>query len=211
MRRAVLSAATAALLAPLVVTATDYSSTSFRVSNPVVEPGAAYSASSSYRLNATIGQPAQDASSSTSYRLKSGFLYFTTPSSGSSSGAPGAAWPPGKPLPITDPSSVASAAPIPQQRPPAVPESTTIPFKRDLDAERAAIRTFTRLFPRLPKSAGDWRAVNYLAYGGTRPNRSLTAETRAVARFVRIFRRLPRTTNDWRAVHVLAYPALSTP
>jgi len=209
MRHTVLAVATVVLLAPLVVTATDYASTSFRVSNPVIEPGAAYSASSSYHLNATIGQPAQGASSSTSYRLKSGFLYFTTPSSGSGSSTPGAAWPPGKPLPITDPSSVASAAPIPQQKPPAVPESTTTSFKRDIDAERAAIRTFTRLFPRVPKSDGDWRAVNYLAYGGTRPSRSLTAETRSVARFVRIFRRLPRTTNDWRALHVLAYPALS--
>ncbi|MCK6553907.1 hypothetical protein L6Q96_04895 [Candidatus Binatia bacterium] len=210
MRRLVLAAATVALLAPLVVNATDSTSTSFRVSNPVVEPGASYSASTSYRLNATIGQPAQGASLSTSYRLKSGFLYFTTPSSGSSSSTPGAAWPPGKPLPITDPSSVASAAPIPQQKPPASPEPSTTSFKRDLDAERTAIRTFTRLFPRVPKSVGDWRAVNYLAYGGTRPERSLTAETRAVARFVRIFRRLPRDTNDWRAVHVLAYPALST-
>lgn len=102
------------------------------------------------------------------------------------------------------PTSGVSLSPSPTPAPAVTPS-----LHRDLAREREALKTFTRLFRRLPSSPEDWQALHHLAYGNAIP-RNLAQERAGLTRFVRIFRRLPHATNDWRAVHVLAYPALST-
>lgn len=68
--------------------ATDFSSTSFTVKDPVIEPGAGSSASTSFQNIGTIGQPAIGISNSTSFILQAGFLYFPGPSEASSTSPP---------------------------------------------------------------------------------------------------------------------------
>jgi len=97
------------------------------------------------------------------------------------------------------PTSTAGHASVP-------PSSGSV--SRDLARERAALRLFTRLYPRLPQSSADWRAIHYLAYGASSPQRSLPAEIGALSRFIRVFRRLPASAYDWRALHLIAYPQL---
>ncbi len=68
-------------LAPQSIRAQEYSSTSFRVSNPVMAPGI-YASSSSFQILSSLTQLAAGTSSASTFRLFGGFLYFpyvTTP------------------------------------------------------------------------------------------------------------------------------------
>ena len=60
--------------------ATEYSSTNFKVIDPVISVGGGRSTSNTYQAEQSFGQPAAGISSSASFELKGGFLYFPAPS-----------------------------------------------------------------------------------------------------------------------------------
>ena len=111
------------------------------------------------------------------------------------------------PPPTTTPPIAPSPTPTPGSSTPVIPPEG---FTRNLAAERLAIATFVRLFPRLPASPSDWLAVNHLAYGN-RIWRNLDAERRGLTAFTKRFLRLPSADSDWRIVHVLGYLNGSSP
>jgi hypothetical protein len=63
-------------LLPMLVFAVNYSSTSFTVQNPVIDPGLKSSQSTNFGLGQSLSQTAVGESSSTHYQLWSGFQYF---------------------------------------------------------------------------------------------------------------------------------------
>lgn len=66
------------LVMPFSVGATDFTSTSYTVMDPVIFP-AGYSTSTDYQLQSTITQIAIGTSTATNLELRSGFLYFPAP------------------------------------------------------------------------------------------------------------------------------------
>jgi len=61
---------------PKAVSATEYTSTSFKVVDPVISVGGGLSTSASYSLQRSVGQPAIGLSNAASWAVKGGFLYF---------------------------------------------------------------------------------------------------------------------------------------
>jgi len=59
--------------------ATDYTSTSFIIRDPVISVGGARATSSSYELFTSTGQTVIGETSSSNFTYRSGFLYFTDP------------------------------------------------------------------------------------------------------------------------------------
>lgn len=64
------------IIAPFILRATEFSSTNFKVLDPVIQPGAGFSTSTNFQLRNLLGQPAIGISTATSFSVKSGFLYF---------------------------------------------------------------------------------------------------------------------------------------
>jgi len=84
------------VLLPLSTKATEFTSTNFKVLDPVIQPGG-YSTSSSYRLNGVFAQIAIGTSTASSFTLNSGFLFFpfvssTTVFSHAGNGSIGLGW-----------------------------------------------------------------------------------------------------------------------
>lgn len=98
-----------AFLAALIVLggrqagATEYTSTNFKVIDPVISVGGGRSTSNTYQAEQSFGQPATGISSSASFELKGGLLYFATPS---------AATPSPTPTPAATPSAVGTGGPL---------------------------------------------------------------------------------------------------
>ncbi len=70
-------------LGPSIVNATDSTSSSFIVRDPVVADAGGSGTSTSFELIQTLGEPGTGESSSTNFILRSGFLYFAAPSAAS--------------------------------------------------------------------------------------------------------------------------------
>lgn len=68
--------ALADFVSPLRILATDYSSSSFKIKDPVIGSGAATFSSSSFGSNATFNQSAIGKSTSTNFQLLGGFQYY---------------------------------------------------------------------------------------------------------------------------------------
>ncbi|MBI4050165.1 MAG: fibronectin type III domain-containing protein [Candidatus Doudnabacteria bacterium] len=66
------------LLLPFVAAATDFSSTNFTVTNPIISAGSATSTSSNFGLGQSLSQTAIGKSTSESFQLWSGFQYYFT-------------------------------------------------------------------------------------------------------------------------------------
>ena len=66
----------ALFFSPFLAVATEYTSTSFKVVDPVISVGGGLSTSASYSLQRSVGQPAIGLSNATSWAVKGGFLYF---------------------------------------------------------------------------------------------------------------------------------------
>ncbi len=64
------------IIFPYLAVATDYSSSGFKVKDPVISQGSKNASSSSFQLNQSISQSAIGQSTSTSFQLFSGFQYF---------------------------------------------------------------------------------------------------------------------------------------
>src|SRR3989344_2823679 len=60
---------------PLFLFATEFTSTSFQVLDPVIQPGG-YSTSDTYRLNGVMSQIAISTSTASSFKVNSGFLFY---------------------------------------------------------------------------------------------------------------------------------------
>ena len=108
--------------------------------------------------------------------------------------------------PTSDSADGPSTTPTPPPTTPATSSPTTTPSStsRDLALEREALKTFTRLFRRLPSSPEDWQVLHHLAYGNAIP-RNLAQERAGLTRFTRLFQRLPHDRLDWLMVHVLGF------
>ncbi len=78
-------------------------------------------------------------------------------------------------------------------------------INRDLAAERRALKIYTKLFRRLPKTALQWKTLNFLAYGGEISDRDIALEVRALRTYIATFKHLPKTAEDWTALHAIAY------
>ncbi len=76
---------------------------------------------------------------------------------------------------------------------------------RDIQLEKKALKLYTQLFRKLPKSGLEWKTLNFLAYGGEISDRDMAAEIRAIRTYVTTFKRVPKTAEDWAALHALAY------
>ena len=63
-------------LSPFFSFATEYTSTSFKVIDPVVSIGGGLSTSATYKLERSVGQPAIGLSNAATWVVKGGFLYF---------------------------------------------------------------------------------------------------------------------------------------
>ncbi|MEK7612134.1 MAG: hypothetical protein AAB407_02220 [Patescibacteria group bacterium] len=78
---------------PLQASATDFTSSSFIVKDPVIDGGSGYGASSNFQLWSSVAQDAIGISTSASHELRGGFLYFSeedsTPSAGGGGGGSG--------------------------------------------------------------------------------------------------------------------------
>ncbi len=76
MRIGIVIAIISFLMLPNPVFAADFSSSSFKVQNPVLQTGGQKSTSTSFQLLGSIGQISIGTSSATSLKISSGFLYF---------------------------------------------------------------------------------------------------------------------------------------
>jgi len=67
------------LAIPILAAGEDYSASSFKVVDPVINSGAGLSVSASYKLQSSIGQLVAGSGLTASYRINSGFLYYVIP------------------------------------------------------------------------------------------------------------------------------------
>lgn len=106
----------------LRVRATDFSSASFIVKDPVIKPGSGFSTSTNFQLFSSIGQEAIGISAGGTFGLKAGFLYFPTTSTPTTTPTNPPSPPPPPPAPGSSGSGGAGAPIyIPGQKPPLGP------------------------------------------------------------------------------------------
>ena len=94
--------------------ATDFTSSNFKVIDPVISLGGGRETSSSFQLERSVGQPAIGISNATNFLVKGGFLYFP---------APVAAPPPAPPPTPAPPPPPGGGGPFPPpgSKPPVIP------------------------------------------------------------------------------------------
>ncbi|TSC60304.1 MAG: hypothetical protein LiPW15_182 [Parcubacteria group bacterium LiPW_15] len=64
---------------PILAAGENYSSSNFKVADPVIDSGAGLSVSASYKLQSSVGQLVAGSGLTASYRINSGFLYYVIP------------------------------------------------------------------------------------------------------------------------------------
>ena len=93
-------------------------------------------------------------------------------------------------------------APVEEVLVPVVEEETP---PTELTLEQQAVGWFGELTGRMPASATDWLAVNYMVNGYTPEVQDLDAEAVAISTFAGKFGHLPSTEQDWNIIAAIAY------
>lgn len=144
---------------PLLAYAAEFTSSNFKIIDPVILLGGGRGTSTSFQVEESIGQPGSGISNSANFQLKGGFLYFPAPTPAPTPATPAAATPPaagGGPL---SPSRIVFPADLLALLPPKIPETCPSGYRpTDLDCDGSVGLTDLSIFLFLSSAALPQRA-----------------------------------------------------